>query len=91
MRKTLFLILTCILLLSAHAHANLCDSVKDRVTTAETKNDVTSTKNFSRTPPTVAAARGTRSSYSATGNVTPKATRSPRQRPPPAATPTSSC
>ena len=40
MRKTLLLILTCILLLSAHAHANLCDSVKDKATTAETKNDV---------------------------------------------------
>jgi hypothetical protein len=40
MRKTLLLMLTCILVLSEHAHANLCDSVKDRTTTAETKNDV---------------------------------------------------
>lgn len=39
-RKVSLLILTCIVLLSTHAHANLCDSVKDATTTAETKNDV---------------------------------------------------
>ena len=40
MRKVLLLMSTCIALFSAHAHANLCDSVKDRTTTAETKSDV---------------------------------------------------
>ncbi|HEY7494884.1 MAG TPA: hypothetical protein VIH59_27750 [Candidatus Tectomicrobia bacterium] len=40
MRKTLLLPLTCILFLNVPAHANLCDSVKDRTTTAATKNDV---------------------------------------------------
>jgi hypothetical protein len=39
-RKVLLLILICIVLLSTHTHANLCDSVKDTTTTAETKNDV---------------------------------------------------